>query len=81
MEKTECYTYFAIKGIFDPNEITSLLKLQPQKCWSIGQERKKGIGKYNFALWEYGRQGDYNIEAMLRYYCRTKRQDNYIATN
>lgn len=62
MERTECYTYFVIKGVFDPSEITTLLKLQPQKCWSIGQKRKNGIDEYNFALWEYGRQDNYDVD-------------------
>lgn len=36
MKKTECYTYFSIKGAFDPDEITSILGIQPVKTFRSG---------------------------------------------
>jgi len=54
MEKTSCYSYFAIKGNFIPAEVTNLLGLQPTKSWAIGDPRTWG-GVHDFACWEYGR--------------------------
>ncbi len=56
-----CYTYFAIKGIFNPNEITEILGLIPSQTWKIGDKRKFGNGHYDFALWEYGRNEIYDV--------------------
>ena len=39
MKKTECYTYFSIKGEFDPDEITSILGIQPVKTFRSGEPR------------------------------------------
>ena len=59
--RNSCYTYFKIVGDFDPDEVTRLLALQPEKTWKIGDRRKNGT-KYNFALWEIGRCKDYGVE-------------------
>lgn len=60
MMKNECYTYFSIKGNFDPGVISDILNLAPCKQWSIGDKRANGT-EYDFALWEFGRCDDYNI--------------------
>ena len=58
--KNSCYTYFAIKGLFDPDEITSIIGLTPTKQWSIGDLRQNGTVR-NFAMWEYGRCDEYDV--------------------
>jgi len=60
-EQTECYTYFSIcsngeititglqsaeAGVFDPDDITKLLDIEPFRKWKKGDERPK----YNFDL-------------------------------
>ncbi|WP_202077940.1 DUF4279 domain-containing protein [Caldalkalibacillus salinus] len=65
MEKTNTYTYFGItsngeidhrglvaneNGIFNTDEITELLGIQPFKCWNYGDIRRNG-SKYLFSNW------------------------------
>jgi hypothetical protein len=59
--KNSCYTYFSITGIFDPDEITAQLGLNPSKQWRIGD---LGIGgkPFGVASWEYGRCEDYDVQ-------------------
>lgn len=59
--RNSCYTYFKIVGNFDPNEVSRLLRLQPERTWKIGDSRRNGT-KFDFALWETGRCDDYNPE-------------------
>lgn len=59
--QNSCYTYFAIKGNFNPDEITEILELTPSKCWKIGDKRKDGKSNFDFALWEYGRCDHYDV--------------------
>ena len=40
--KNSCYTYFSIKGNFDPDEITKVLDLKPFKVVKIGDKRRDG---------------------------------------
>ncbi|MFL0248294.1 DUF4279 domain-containing protein [Candidatus Clostridium stratigraminis] len=63
MEKTKnsCYTYFAIKGNFNPDEITEILELTPSRCWKIGDKRPVTKSFYDFALWEYGQCDLYDV--------------------
>ena len=49
--KNSCYTYFKIVGNFNPDDISALLNLTPEKSWKIGDLRRNGT-KYDFALWE-----------------------------
>ena len=60
--ETSCYTYFAIKGDFSPDEVTNILKLKPTKKWAIGDLSANGSSRYDFALWEYGRCDEYEID-------------------
>ena len=62
MEKNTCYTYFAIKGDFNPDDITLMMGLTPSKFWCIGDKRQYGKGSYDFSLWEYGRCDTYDVE-------------------
>ncbi|MDO4863974.1 MAG: DUF4279 domain-containing protein [Ruminococcus sp.] len=57
---TRCYTYFRIVGNFNPEIVSEMLQLKPQKAWKIGDIRKNGT-KYEFAAWEYGFCEDYDI--------------------
>lgn len=60
MAENSCYTYFKIVGDFDPDVVTAMLGLQPEKYWRVGDLRQNGT-KYDFALWEYGRCADYDV--------------------
>jgi len=53
MSFSHCYCYFAIKGDFNPKEITYKLQIKPSKYWSIGDLRANG-SRYGFAFWETG---------------------------
>lgn len=65
MGRTSSYTYFGItsngsidhrglvasrEGVFDPAEITKLLRIQPFNSWSVGDTRKDG-STYLFSNW------------------------------
>ena len=58
--KNSCYTYFKIIGNFNPDDISVLLNLTPEKSWKIGDLRRNGT-KYDFALWEIGRCAEYDV--------------------
>ncbi|MFA9559504.1 DUF4279 domain-containing protein [Evansella sp. AB-rgal1] len=66
MEKTSSYTYFAIcsngeiddrglvayeKGIFNPDDITNLLEIQPFRSCTYGDTRRIG-SPYFFSCWD-----------------------------
>ena len=59
--RNSCYTYFKIVGDFNPDEVSELLNLTPEKTWKIGDLRLNG-SKYDFALWEIGRCTEYDVE-------------------
>ena len=56
-----CYTYFKIVGDFDPDVVSELLNLTPEKSWKIGDLRRNGT-VYDFACWEIGRCTEYDPE-------------------
>ena len=56
-----CYTYFKIVGIFNPDDISAMLGLIPEKSWKIGDLRPNGTN-YDFAYWEIGRCAEYDVE-------------------
>ena len=60
-EHTNCYTYFCISGDFNPDIITELLGLIPDKSWKIGDTRPGGKSKYDFANWHFGTCKEYDI--------------------
>ncbi len=79
MEKTNSYTYFGIEskgeidhrglvayenGIFNPDDITKALGIQPFKCWKYGDTRSGG-SKYLFSNWdaEKSNVGRLDVEA------------------
>ena len=59
--RNSCYTYFKIVGNFNPNEVSKILNLTPEKTWKIGDLRHNGT-MYDFALWEIGRCTEYDVE-------------------
>ncbi|MDE6657864.1 MAG: DUF4279 domain-containing protein [Oscillospiraceae bacterium] len=60
VEHTNCYTYFRITGDFNPDIISELLCLMPEKFWKTGDTRKNGT-KYNFACWQFGTCQEYDV--------------------
>ena len=59
--RNSCNTYFKIVGNFNPDEVSELLNLTPEKTWKIGDVRRNGT-MYDFALWEIGRCTEYDVE-------------------
>lgn len=57
--KNSCYTYFKIVGDFDPDAITSLLQLKPDK-YHKGTDKRPDGKAYGFASWNFGRCEAYN---------------------
>ncbi|MBQ8569107.1 MAG: DUF4279 domain-containing protein [Oscillospiraceae bacterium] len=60
-DRNSCYTYFKIVGSFDPDKVTVLLELAPERTHKIGDMRNNGT-KYDCALWEIGRCSEYDTE-------------------
>lgn len=60
MKKNHCYTYFTILGNFKTDEITKILGLTPTEKWDIGDLRRDGKTRYDFARWNYGRCEEYD---------------------
>lgn len=58
--RNSCYTYFKITGNFDPDRVSELLNLTPEKAWKIGDLRRDG-SRYDFAKWEIGRCAEYDV--------------------
>ncbi len=54
MDRTNCKTYFSITGEFDPNEISSVLKIDRTGGHSIGENKRYSSGVFDWAGWEYG---------------------------
>ncbi|MBQ5335125.1 MAG: DUF4279 domain-containing protein [Oscillospiraceae bacterium] len=50
---TGCLTYFEIRGVFDPDQVTELLRLAPERIRRIGDRRGDGK-KHETAIWRYG---------------------------
>lgn len=59
--RNSCYKYFKIVGKFNPDDVSELLNLTPEKTWKIGDLRRNGT-KYDFAHWEIGRCAEYDVE-------------------
>ena len=57
--KNSCDTYFTIVGDFDPDAVSELLHLKPEKSWRIGDLRRNGTA-YDFARWTFGRCDEYD---------------------
>ena len=59
-ETNSCYTYFRIAGNFDPDRISEMLGLRPDKQWKIGDLRRNGTA-YDCALWTHGTCTSYDV--------------------
>ena len=62
MRNNHCYTYFIITGDFKTDEITKILGLTPCEKWDIGDLRRNGNSRYDFASWKYGLCEEYDWE-------------------
>ena len=60
MPENRCYTYFAIKGEFNPDDITRRIGLNPSKVWEKGDKRNNGT-EYDFSYWEFGFCDEYDV--------------------
>jgi hypothetical protein len=60
MPENSCYTYFAIKGEFNPDDITRRIDLNPSKVWKKGDKRNNGT-EYDFSYWEFGFCDEYDV--------------------
>ena len=58
--KNSCYTYFTIVGDFDPDSVSDLLDMKPEKSYKIGDLRPGGTA-YDFARWTVGRCDEYDV--------------------
>ncbi|MDE5602046.1 MAG: DUF4279 domain-containing protein [Clostridia bacterium] len=56
-----CYTYFSIKGNFEPDDITEILGLHPFESHKEGESRARGNGVYSCSTWNFGRCNEYNV--------------------
>ena len=59
--QNKCRTYFRITGNFEPDTISAILQLKPEKQWKIGDYRRNG-SQYDFASWKFGTCSEYDIE-------------------
>lgn len=59
--RNTCYTSFKIVGNFNPDDVSELLNLTPDRSWKIGDLRRNGT-KYDFALWSVGKCTEYDVE-------------------
>ena len=57
----KCYTYFSIRGEFEPDVITDMLGLKPFEICKIGDLSSSGK-PYQTACWDYGKCEEYDIE-------------------
>lgn len=57
--KNRCYTYFSIRGVFDPDTITEMLGLQPYKSSKIGDLSRSGV-EFKAASWDFGYCDEYS---------------------
>lgn len=67
MARTYCYTYFRIVGDFDPDAVTALLGIRPDRTRKKGDLRRNGT-KYAESAWECGRCADYSgdVDCQMR---------------
>ncbi len=59
-EHTHCYTYFSIRGDFDPDTVTALLGLTPDEICRVGEPNGFG-GTYSYPRWEFGMCDEYEV--------------------
>ncbi|MFD0048386.1 DUF4279 domain-containing protein [Actinomycetes bacterium NPDC127524] len=81
MDRTHTYTFFGIesngqmdsrglvgnaRGIFNPDDITKVLGIQPLHCWKKGDKRRNGT-EYLFSSWDSKKSdvGRLDVEAQV----------------
>ncbi len=65
MDQTTCYTYFSIRGDFDPAEITKILGIEPERTWRKGETTPYG-GTYNNTSWTGCFCREYDIDLSVQ---------------
>ena len=60
-QRNECYTYYKIVGDFDPDTVTGLLGIVPERSWKKGDRRANGT-VYDFSCWITGTCREYDVE-------------------
>lgn len=79
MEQTNSYTYFAIQsngenderliakaeGMFNPDDMTCLLEIQPFSSWASDDQRKDG-SEYLFSQWSAEKSDIYRLDVMAQ---------------
>lgn len=63
--RNSCYTYFSIVGDFDPDLVSKLLNLQPDRTEKIGDVGRIGR-KCCCASWEFGRCSEYDVDVSVQ---------------
>ncbi len=58
--KNSCFTYFRIVGNFNPDDVTRILEIIPEKSSKIGDLGSNGK-PYSSACWETGRCMEYDV--------------------
>ena len=58
--RNSCYTYFCIEGEFNPDKVSELLNLTPEKAEKIGDLQCDGT-KREKACWEFGKCMEYDV--------------------
>lgn len=61
VDRNKCYTYFAIKGKFDPEAVSEILGIPAEESWKIGDKRSNG-STYDFSFWQCGTCDEYDFE-------------------
>ncbi|HWQ06523.1 MAG TPA: DUF4279 domain-containing protein [Feifaniaceae bacterium] len=59
--RNKCDTYFKITGDFDPDVVSEMLGLTPEKQWRIGDKRRGGRSEFEFASWKIGLCSEYDV--------------------
>ncbi|MBQ6271553.1 MAG: DUF4279 domain-containing protein [Clostridiales bacterium] len=65
IDKTTCYTYFGIRGDFNPDDITNILRISPEHSFLKGELNE--VGKpYKFSCWCGCYCRDYDIDLSVQ---------------
>jgi hypothetical protein len=62
------YAYFAIEGVFDPDEVTARAGVQPSNCWRLGDICKRTLQERRISRWSLHSRlsQDDELEAHIR---------------
>ncbi|MCR5057822.1 MAG: DUF4279 domain-containing protein [Clostridiales bacterium] len=65
MDQTTCYTYFSIRGDYDPEEITKILGIKPERTFRKGELNKVGH-PYKCSSWAGCFCREYDIDLSVQ---------------